>query len=57
MPKLDKQDQRIADLMRRAAQDTRQQEKRLVTLFVKHEIPKVNAETLAIYNVPQKLDR
>ncbi len=49
MEKLDQHDPRIADMLRRAAQDTRQQEKRLVALFGTQGIPKVNAETLAIY--------
>ena len=49
MEKLDQHDPRIADMLRKAAQDTRQQEKRIAVIFGTQEIPKVNAETLAIY--------
>ena len=49
MEKLDQHDPRIADMIRRAAQDTRQQEKRLAAIFGKKKIPKVNEGTLAIY--------
>jgi hypothetical protein len=49
MEKLDQHDPHIADVLRRAAQDTRQQEKRIAAIFDKQEIPKVNEDTLAIY--------
>ena len=49
MEKLDQHDPRIADMLRKAAQDTRQQEKRIAAIFGKPEIPKVTEETLAIY--------
>ncbi|MCZ6876267.1 MAG: hypothetical protein O7G88_22520 [bacterium] len=39
----------LQDILRRAAQDTRQQEKRIAAIFGKKEIPKVNEGTLAIY--------
>ncbi len=49
MEKLDQHDPRIADVIRRAAENTRHQEKRIATIFGKQEIPKVNDDTLAIY--------
>ncbi len=49
MEKLDQHDPRIADMLRKAAQDTRQQEKRIAVIFSTQEIPKVNEDTLAIY--------
>ena len=49
MDKLDQHDPRIADMIHRVAQDTRQQEKRIAVIFGKKEIPKVNEGTLAIY--------
>ncbi len=49
MEKLDQHDPRIADMLRKAAQDTRQQEKRIAVIFGTQEIPKVNEDTLAIY--------
>jgi hypothetical protein len=49
MDKLDQHDPRIADMIRRVAQDTRQQEKRIAAIVGKKEIPKVNEGTLAIY--------
>ena len=49
MEKLDHHNPRLADMLRRATQNTRQQEKRLAALFGTQEIPKVTGETLAIY--------
>ena len=49
MEKLDPHDPRIAEMLRRSAQDTRQQEKRIAAIFGKEEVPKVTDETLAIY--------
>ena len=49
MEKLDQHDPRIADMIHRVAQDTRQQETRIAALFGKKEVPKVNEDTLAIY--------
>jgi glycosyltransferase A (GT-A) superfamily protein (DUF2064 family) len=48
MEKQDHHDPRFADMLRRAAQDTHQQEKRLATIFGKKEIPQVNEDTLAM---------
>ena len=49
MEKLNQHDPRIADMIRRAAKDTRQQETRIAAIFGKEEIPKVNEDTVAIY--------
>jgi len=49
MEKLDQNAPRIADIIRRAAENTRQQEKRIATIFGKKEVPKVNEDTLATY--------
>ena len=49
MPKLDKQDQRITDILRRATLEREQQDQRLVDIFDMQKVPKVTEETLAIY--------
>jgi hypothetical protein len=49
MENLDQHNPHIADMIRQAAQDTRQQEERIAVIFGNQEIPKVTDETLAIY--------
>ena len=49
MEKLDQHDPRIADMIHRATQNTRQQEIRIAAILGKKKIPKVNEGTLAIY--------
>lgn len=49
MEKLEPHDPRIADMIRKAAQDTRQQERRIAAILGNDEVPKVTDETLAIY--------
>jgi hypothetical protein len=47
--KLDPNDPRIADMIRKSAENTRQQEERIAAIFGKEEVPKVTDETIAIY--------
>ena len=49
MPKLDKHDPHLADILRRATLDRNHQDKRLADIFGTQTVPKVTEETLAIY--------
>jgi hypothetical protein len=49
MPQLDTHDPHIADILRRATLEREQQDQRLVDIFGTQTLPKVTAETLAIY--------
>ncbi len=49
MEKLDPNDPRITDMLRKAAQDIRQQKERIAAIFGKADVPKVTDATIAIY--------
>ena len=49
MPKLDKHDPHIADILRRATLERDSQDQRLADIFGTQTVPKVTEETLAIY--------
>jgi len=49
MPQLDKQAPHLVDIFRRATLEREHQEKRIADLFGTQTVPKVTAETLALY--------
>src|SRR5215510_4124098 len=49
VPKLDRHDPPLVDILRRANLEREQQDQRLVDIFGTHTVPKVTEETLAIY--------